>query len=207
MLRRHRCLFFALALTSVAGCSTSEPSGSTEQTSDATDQSNVAYDFTTQAVVASWSVQNDTVMGGVSESSSTWVNKQLVFAGNLSLENNGGFVSCFGPVDEKLPSLMNGSTAIRIRATGDGKTYLFQLRGNNGTNYVQRFTSTAKKDQVYVLPLSDFTAVDWRLDEIANAPAIETSNIYQMGIYLVDKQTGPFRIAITSIDIAPEQPL
>ncbi len=207
MLRRHRCLFFALALTSVAGCSTSEPSGTTEQTSDATDQSSVAYDFTTQAVVASWSVQNDTVMGGVSESSSTWVNKQLVFAGNLSLENNGGFVSCFGPVDEKLPSLMNGSTAIRIRATGDGKTYLFQLRGNNGTNYVQRFTSTAKKDQVYVLPLSDFTAVDWRLDEIANAPAIETSNIYQMGIYLVDKQTGPFRIAITSIDIAPEQPL
>jgi len=207
MLRRHRCLFFALALTSVAGCSTSEPSGSTEQTSDATDQSNVAYDFTTQSVAANWSVQNDTVMGGVSESSSTWVDKQLVFSGNLSLENNGGFVSCFGPVDEKLPILMNGSTAIRIRATGDGKTYLFQLRGNDGTNYVQRFTSTAQKDQVYVLPLSDFTSVDWRLEEIADAPAIETSNIYQMGIYLVDKQTGPFRIAITSIDITPEQSL
>jgi len=207
MLRRHRCLFFALALTSVAGCSTSEPSGSTEQTSDATDQSNVAYDFTTQSVAANWSVQNDTVMGGVSESSSTWVDKQLVFSGNLSLENNGGFVSCFGPVDEKLPNLMNGSTAIRIRATGDGKTYLFQLRGNDGTNYVQRFTSTKEKDQVYVLPLSDFTAVDWRLEEIADAPAIETSNIYQMGIYLVDKQTGPFRIAITSIDITPEQSL
>jgi hypothetical protein len=54
------------------------------------------------------------------------------------------------------------------------------------------------------LPLSDFTAVDWRLEEITNAPAIETSNIYQMGIYLVDKQTGPFRIAITSIDITSE---
>ena len=200
MLRRHRRLFFALAFTLVAGCGTNE-------SKDATDQSSVAYDFTMQAAVANWSVQNDTVMGGVSESSSTWVNKQLVFSGNLSLENNGGFVSCFGPVDEKLPSLMNGSTAIRIRATGDGKTYLFQLRGNDGTNYVQRFTSTAQKDQVYVLPLSDFTSVDWRLEEIADAPAIETSNIYQMGIYLVDKQTGPFRIAITSIDITPEQSL
>ena len=200
MLRRHRRLFFALALTLVAGCSTNE-------SKDATDQSSVAYDFTMQATVANWSVQNDTVMGGVSESSSTWANKQLVFSGNLSLDNNGGFVSCFGPVDEKLPSLMNGSTAIRIRATGDGKTYLFQLRGNDGTNYVQRFTSTKEKDQVYVLPLSDFTAVDWRLEEIADAPAIETSNIYQMGIYLVDKQTGPFRIAITSIDITPERPL
>jgi len=200
MLRRHRRLFFALALSLVAGCSTSE-------SKDATGKSNIAYDFTTQAAVANWSVQNDTVMGGVSESSSTWVNKQLVFSGNLSLENNGGFVSCFGPVDEKLPSLMNGSTAIRLRATGDGKTYLFQLRSNDGTNYVQRFTSTAKKDQVYVLPLSDFTSVDWRLMEIADAPAMETSNIYQMGIYLVDKQTGPFRIAITSIDITREQPL
>jgi len=146
-------------------------------------------------------------MGGVSESSSTWVNKQLVFSGNLSLENNGGFVSCFGPVDEKLPSLMNGSTAIRLRATGDGKTYLFQLRSDDGTNYVQRFISTAQKDRVYVLPLSDFTSVDWRLAEMADAPAMKTNNIYQMGIYLVDQQTGPFRIAITSIDITPEQPL
>jgi hypothetical protein len=200
MLRRHRQLFFALGLSALAACSTNEPRAAIEQ-------SRVAYDFTTQAVVASWSVQNDTVMGGVSESSSMWADKQLVFSGNLSLENNGGFVSCFGPVDEKLPSLMNGSTAIRIRATGDGKTYLFQLRGNDGTNYVQRFTSTKEKDQVYVLPLSDFTSVDWRLEEIADAPAMERSNIYQMGIYLVDKQTGPFRIAITSIDITPEQPL
>jgi hypothetical protein len=207
MPQRHRRFFFAFTLAAVAACSTNEPKDVTEQTSAATGQASVAYDFTTQSAAANWSVQNDTVMGGVSESSSTWVNKQLVFAGNLSLENNGGFVSCFGPVDEKLPSLMNGSTAIRIRATGDGKTYLFQLRGDDGINYVQRFTSTAKKDQVYVLPLSDFTAVDWRLEEIANAPALETSNIYQMGIYLVDKQTGPFRIAITSIDIAPKQPL
>jgi len=204
MLRRHRRLILALALTFVASCSTSEPRGAPEQTSGTTGQSNVAYDFTTQAAVANWLVQNDTVMGGVSESSSTWVDKQMVFSGNLSLENNGGFVSCFGPVDEKLPSLMNGSTAIRLRATGDGKTYLFQLRSNDGTNYVQRFTSTAKKDQDYLLPLSDFTSVDWRLAEIANAPAIETSNIYQMGIYLVDKQTGPFRIAISSIGITPQ---
>jgi hypothetical protein len=207
MLQRHRELFIALAFTALAACSTNEPKDVTEQTSAAISQASVAYDFTTQSAAANWSVQNDTVMGGVSESSRTWVNKQLVFAGNLSLDNNGGFVSCFGPVDEKLPSLMNASSALRIRATGDGKTYLFQLRGNDGTNYVQRFTSTAKKDQVYELPLSDFTAVDWRLMEIADAPAMNTNNIYQMGIYLVDKQTGPFRIAITSIDINPQSSL
>ena len=196
MLRRHRQLFLALVLSALAACSTNEPGAAIEQ-------SRVAYDFTTQAVVASWSVQNDTVMGGVSESSSTWVNKQLVFSGNLSLENNGGFVSCFGPVDEKLATVIGGATSLYLRATGDGKTYLFQMRGNDGTNYVQRFTSTAEEDQVYVLPLSEFTSVDWRLTEIADAPPIETNNIYQMGLYLVDKQTGPFKIAISSIGVSP----
>ena len=196
MLRRHRQLFLALVLSALAACSTNEPGAAIEQ-------SRVAYDFTTQAVVASWSVQNDTVMGGVSESSSTWVNKQLVFSGNLSLENNGGFVSCFGPVDEKLATVIGGATSLNLRATGDGKTYLFQLRGSDGTNYVQRFTSTMEEDQVYVLPLSEFTSVDWRLTEITDAPPIETSNIYQMGIYLVDKQTGPFKIAISSIGVSP----
>ena len=196
MLRRHRQLFLALVLSALAACSTNEPGAAIEQ-------SRVAYDFTTQAVVASWSVQNDTVMGGVSESSSTWVDNQLVFSGNLSLENNGGFVSCFGPVDEKLATVIGGATSLNLRATGDGKTYLFQLRGNDGTNYVQRFTSTAEEDQVYALPLSQFTSVDWRLTEIADAPPIETSNIYQMGLYLVDKQTGPFKIAISSIGISP----
>ena len=196
MLRRHRRLFFALIFTALAACSTNEPGAAIEQ-------SRVAYDFTTQAVVASWSVQNDTVMGGVSESSSTWVDNQLVFSGNLSLENNGGFVSCFGPVNEKLATVIGGATSLYLRATGDGKTYLFQLRGNDGTNYVQRFTSTAEEDQVYVLPLSEFTSVDWRLTEIADAPPIETNNIYQMGLYLVDKQTGPFKIAISSIGISP----
>ena len=196
MLRLHRQLFFALVLSVLAACSTNEPGAAIEQP-------RVAYDFTTQAVVANWSVQNDTVMGGVSESSSTWVDKQLVFSGNLSLENNGGFVSCFGPVDEKLATVISGATSLYLRATGDGKTYLFQLRGNDGTNYVQRFTSTAEEDQVYVLPLSQFTSVDWKLTEIADAPPIETSNIYQMGLYLVDKQTGPFKIAISSIGSTP----
>jgi NADH dehydrogenase [ubiquinone] 1 alpha subcomplex assembly factor 1 len=196
MLRRHRQLFSALVLSALAACSTNDPGAAIEQ-------SRVAYDFTTQAVVASWSVQNDTVMGGVSESSSTWVDKQLVFSGNLSLENNGGFVSCFGPIDEKLATVIGGATSLYLRATGDGKTYLFQLRGSDGTNYVQRFTSTMEEDQVYVLPLSEFISVDWRLTEITDAPPIETSNIYQMGIYLVDKQTGPFKIAISSIGISP----
>lgn len=197
-------LFFAFALPVVAACNTDEPRVESDKSSVVAGKSSVAYDFTKRDAVSGWTVQNDTVMGGVSESSNTWVEKQLVFSGNLSLENNGGFVSSFGPVDEKLPSLMNGATSIRLRATGDGNTYLFQLRSGNGTNYIQRFTTTPEKDEFYVLPLSDFTAVNWRLSEIADAPALDTSNVDQMGLYLVDKQAGPFRIAISSIGVSPK---
>jgi len=204
MLRRYRMLFVAFALPVITACSTDEPRAGVGKSRVVADKSSVAYDFTKRATVLGWSVQNDTVMGGVSESSNTWVEKQMVFSGNLSLENNGGFVSSFGPRDEKLPSLMNGGTSIRVRATGDGNTYLFQLRSDSGTNYIQRFTTTPEKDEFYVLPLSDFTAVDWRLSEIADAPALDTNNIDQMGFYLVDKQAGPFRIAISSIGVSPK---
>lgn len=202
MLRRYRTLFIAFALPVMAACSRDEPRVESDKLRVESDKSSVAYDFTKQAAVLGWSVQNDTVMGGVSESSNTWVEKQMVFSGNLSLENNGGFVSSFGPRDEKLPSLMNGATSIRVRATGDGNTYLFQLRSDNGPNYIQRFTTTPEKDELYVLALSDFTAVDWRLSEIPDAPALETSNIDQMAFYLVEKQAGPFRIAISSIGVS-----
>ena len=175
-------LFIAFALTVMAACSTDEPRVGVGKSSVVADKP--AYDFTKRDAVLGWSVQNDTVMGGVSESSNTWVDKQMVFSGNLSLENNGGFVSSFGPVEKKLSSLMNGATSIRVRATGDGNTYLFQLRSDNGPHYIQRFTTTAEKDEFYVLPLSDFTAVDWRLSEIPDAPALETNNIDQMGFYL-----------------------
>ena len=213
MLRCHRMLFFAVFLTATAACSADDagvvvdesrvvPNESKiNETKVVADESRLLYDFTTQAVVFDWSVQNDTVMGGVSESSNTWVDEQMVFSGNLSLENNGGFASSFGPIDEELPRLMNGASAIRIRATGDGNTYLFQFRCSDGTNYIQRFSTTAEKEQVYELPLSNFTATDRFLYEMTDAPPLDTSTIYQMGFYLLDKQTGAFKIAISSIGV------
>ena len=99
----YQMLFFAFALAVMAACSTDEPRVESDKSSVVADKSTVAYDFTKKAAVLGWSVQNDTVMGGVSESSNTWVEKQMVFSGNLSLENNGGFVSSFGPRPAQAP--------------------------------------------------------------------------------------------------------
>jgi NADH dehydrogenase [ubiquinone] 1 alpha subcomplex assembly factor 1 len=66
-------------------------------------------------------------MGGVSDSASAWVDGHLVFSGNLSLDNNGGFTSTFGPINEQLPALMSGANAIVVTARGDSQTYLCLL--------------------------------------------------------------------------------
>jgi hypothetical protein len=162
-------------------------------------QSMVLYDFADQSDVSDWFNQNDTVMGGVSDSASTWVDGQLVFSGNLSLDNNGGFTSTFGPINDQLPTLMSGAEAIVVTARGDGKTYLMQIRNYDNTRYIQRFTTVADVEQDYVLPLADFESVDWRLSVIPNAAPIDTTTIAQIGFYLLDKQVGPFEIAISSI--------
>jgi len=162
-------------------------------------QSMILYDFADQSDVSDWFNQNDTVMGGVSDSATTWVDGQLVFSGNLSLDNNGGFTSTFGPINDQLPTLMSGAKAIVVTARGDGKTYLMQIRNYDNTRYVQRFTTVADVEQDYVLPLADFESVDWRLSVIPNAAPIDTTTIGQLGFYLLDKQVGPFEIAISSI--------
>ena len=159
----------------------------------------VLYDCADQSDVSDWFNQNDTVMGGVSDSNTTWIDGHLIFSGDLSLDNNGGFTSTFGPINDQLPTLMSGAESIIVTARGDGKTYLMQIRNYDNTRYIQRFTTVADVEQDYVLPLTDFESVDWRLSVIPNAAPIDTTTIGQIGFYLLDKQVGPFEIAISSI--------
>jgi len=192
----------SIAPTTAFATSTTKTSTTTTPIQQA--QSIVLYDFADQSDVSDWFNQNDTVMGGVSDSTTTWVDGQLVFSGNLSLDNNGGFTSTFGPINDQLPTLMSGAEAIVVTARGDGKTYLMQIRNYDNTRYVQRFTTVADVEQDYVLPLADFESVDWRLSVIPNAAPIDTTTIGQLGFYLLDKQVGPFELAISMIRTSVE---
>ncbi|MEI7507543.1 MAG: CIA30 family protein [Actinomycetes bacterium] len=186
-----------MATTTAVSTSTTTTSTTTMPIKQA--QSIILFDFNDQNDVSDWFNQNDTVMGGVSDSATKWVDGHLVFSGNLSLDNNGGFTSTFGPVNDQLPTLMFGADSIIVTARGDGQTYLMQIRNYDNTRYVQRFTTVADVEQDYVLPLADFESVDWRLSVIPDAAPMNTANIAQLGFYLLDKQVGPFEIAISSI--------
>ncbi len=170
-----------------------------ETTTTAAAAPTALFDFADAASATGWATQNDTVMGGVSQSTSTWANGQLVFQGTLSLENNGGFTSLVSPIDEQFGQRAVGASAIVIDALGDGKTYVLQLRGADQTRFIQRFATVASTQQKYVLPIDKFEAVTSFLEPVANAAPIELANIRQLALYLLDKQAGDFELAVTSI--------
>src|ERR1700712_3033759 len=76
--------------------------------------------------VGTWTPVNDPVMGGASTSTVTFGDGGLVFSGNISLENNGGFASARSPQDPDIGRTATGAKSLRVRAMGDGKTYLLK---------------------------------------------------------------------------------
>lgn len=166
-----------------------------------TDEANlVLAEFGSEVSVNAWYVQNDTVMGGVSSSSVSWDDGELIFSGNLSTENNGGFTSMRGPVVPFIPA--SGLTAISVVAQGDGRTYLMQIR-TDSDSYIQRFTPGETMSET-TLRLSGFVATDWRLDPIPDRPPLVSEAVRQVALYLVDKQVGEFLLLLRSISMVAD---
>jgi len=179
---------------------TGAPTSSTSpEPSDAAESWTLA-DFTDPSSVADWYVQNDTVMGGVSSSELSWNDGDLLFSGNLSTDNNGGFTSMRGPVVPFIPA--SGLTAISVVAQGDGRTYLMQIRTDTDS-YIQRFTPVETMSET-LLALTDFTATDWRLSPIPDRPPLVSEAVRQVAVYLVDKQVGEFVLRLRSISMVAD---
>jgi len=162
----------------------------------------ILLDLDDAAAVAAWTTVNDPVMGGRSTAAITFSDGGLTFAGAVSLENNGGFASARSPRDPGIGRRAAGATAIRVRATGDGKTYLLKV-GTAGQpwSYVQRFATDPAVPRTYDLPIADFQPVGMRLDPAPDAPqTVDPSRIDQVSLYILDKQQGPFELTVEAID-------
>jgi monofunctional biosynthetic peptidoglycan transglycosylase len=150
-----------------------------------------------------WLNINDVVMGGVSTGQVRDEDGVLVFSGQLSLENRGGFASVRRPVDPP----PDDTVLLRLEVRGDGRRYQFRIRQDtrfDGAAWRQFFTASASW-QVIELPLAGFEPV-FRGTPIAGAGPVEAKRIQQIGFMLADKQAGPFRLEIRSIEfIGPER--
>jgi len=156
-------------------------------------------DFSDESVAKQWISVNDNVMGGISEGGfRISEDNTLVFSGNLSLENRGGFTSIrTRPKDLNL----EGYDTIALRLKGDGRIYYINLMNSSrsaASSY--RAPIKTKKDnwQEVRISLKDFVYTSFgRI--VARAAPLKTKDIQSLGITLADKKEGPFRLELSWI--------
>ena len=84
-----------------------------------------------------WSIVNDNVMGGISESNLSINDKNnLIFNGSVSLENNGGFASSRLSIKKGSLKKIKG---FKIKFIGDGKTYKLRLDKKNIKKIINKY--------------------------------------------------------------------
>ena len=157
-------------------------------------------EFTDAEEITRWNAINDDVMGGISQSrielSPTGT---ALFSGQLSLENNGGFVSVrrrFGDYN------LGACSGVMIKVQGDGRTYQFRVKTNDhydGVAYRTLFTTNARQWQTITLPFAGFSA-SFRGRPVPDAAVLRAEQIRQIGFLLADKQPGLFRLEIAWIN-------
>jgi monofunctional biosynthetic peptidoglycan transglycosylase len=143
-----------------------------------------------------WYSINDGVMGGVSIGAMAVSPDGLVFEGDLSLENNGGFASVRRRVDADL----SAATGLQLSVRGDSRTYQVRLRQDerfDGIAWRAEF-SASNQWQTVTLDFADFEPV-FRGRRVIDAGPVVPSKIRQLGFMVADKTPGPFRLEIGAI--------
>ena len=167
-----------------------------------TDARRRLLDFDADDDFAPWGSVDDGVMGGVSRSAFSRGGPGVArFGGLVSLDFGGGFASV-RTVARAWPTA--GAQAFVLRVQGDGKTYKFTLRtddGFDGMQYQQRFAPAAGEWSEAVLPCASFVA-SFRGRAVAGAPALDPARIRALGFMISDKQAGPFELRVDWIDVA-----
>jgi len=164
------------------------------------DERMMIFDFSKDEQLRQWMVVNDGVMGGVSRS--TFIKGDptgVVFAGEVSLENYGGFCSASGRLDKPVDA--SGFSGIAVRCKGDGKTYKLTLKNDQsfgGFAYQFRFAVSSDEWMLVKAPFSEFKA-SFRGQPAPDAPPLNPGVIQAIGFLIADKQAGSFEFQVESI--------
>ena len=141
----------------------------------------------------SWSIVDDTVMGGRSRGSFKINNNVGEFKGYLSLANNGGFSS----VRAYYPYDLIGISSITLRIKGDGRKYNFRVRTNKNSwvSYSHSFSTESNTWQEITLNIQDFYPT-YRGYNVQNVQRLSELLIREIGIMISDKNEGNFALMI-----------
>jgi uncharacterized surface protein with fasciclin (FAS1) repeats len=144
-----------------------------------------------------WQTVLDGVMGGRSTGAiADGDDGTMLFSGELSLENNGGFSQVRTAVPE---GTFAGSTGLRLRVKGDGRTYQCDIRSSRlrlmAGGYQRVFETKAGEWTEVTIPFDQCVANSFG-QRLRNAPALDPASIESVGITLADKKEGPFAIEV-----------
>lgn len=155
--------------------------------------------FGTNGNSTNWTIVNDGVMGGLSQSTVIAYEDYVLFSGATSLKNNGGFVSYRSPY--KNYNLANYTT-VEIKFKSTGRTFFFQLDAYRAwwyPNYKHSFSSNSNEWNTIQLPLKDFKEYRVGKQTGKNIDPSQLNDILRLGIILFDKKEGPFEIQVEYI--------
>ena len=160
------------------------------------------FDFQSPDGVKEWFTVHDGVMGGRSQGLIRSSGEgTLVFGGNLSLENGGGFASIRSKPN---PMRLFPGGRICVRARGDGRIYsvnLYPDRSPMAFSFRASLPTTMGTWSEVSIPLGMFVATSFGL-VISGYGPLEPEKITAMGFLLGDKKAGPFQLEIASIEAA-----
>lgn len=165
----------------------------------AVDEGAVLFDFSDSQVVRGWRSVDDSVMGGISDSTmSTTERGTAIFAGRVSLENNGGFASVRASME---PMDLERSDRLAIRYRGDGQRYKLRLRMDRAFDGISYELAFDTEEGVWCerhLDLADFQPT-WRGRRPRGAEELDPSRVRGVGLMISDKQEGTFELEVASI--------
>ena len=176
-------------------------------------QDNVVFNFRqpTEDLKQLWGALDDVVMGGVSASTVQLQPEGMLFAGNVSTENSGGFASVRTRNFE--PALNLASYAgLKLRVKGDGQRYKFFLRDSaawDSVAHAYSFDTTANEWAEVSIPFVQMKPVQ-RAKTISDRP-LNASSIYSLQVMLskfeYDRELNPhfepgrFQLIIQSVEV------
>lgn len=161
----------------------------------------VLSDFTKTSTLNGWYTVNDDVMGGRSVCSFA-INKQgnALFAGQISLENNGGFSS----IHYRFPPLeITDYQILMLRVKGDGKRYQARIKNRAGDyySYIAYFTTTRDWQDVRIQLTEMYPSFRGRTLDLPNFLGGE---IEEFALLIGNKKEEAFSIEIDKIQFMKE---
>ncbi|MBF2057282.1 MAG: CIA30 family protein [Cyanobacterium sp. T60_A2020_053] len=137
------------------------------------------------SIKESWGAVDDVVMGGVSESRLLMASNEVIFTGNVSTANNGGFASIrtknFTP-----PLDLSAYETILLRVKGDGNRYKFITRCEgkwDGISYCYSFDTVKDTWQTVEIKCADLIPV-FRAKTVPEAGNFDRSKVYSLQLML-----------------------